>query len=82
MENVCLFWIAINLQSYTLIQMMALEEKLKRHSEMLKQNFRQIIIRKYIQQVSHPASYTEQQKFMKLIPMGSRLFTSYNNNIK
>ena len=36
MENICLFWIAIILQNYTLMQLMALEEKLKTHSEMLK----------------------------------------------
>ena len=59
MENICFFWIAISLQNYTLIQLMTLEKKLKSHSEMLKQNFHQIFIRKYIQQVIRKAKFHE-----------------------
>ena len=82
MENICFFWIAISLQNYTLIQLMTLEKKLKSHSEMLKQNFHQIFIRKYIQQVSHPASYTESKISWNWYQWESCLLTNYTNNIK
>ena len=57
MKNVHLILIAINLQNYTMIQLTALKGKFKEHYETLKQNFHQIFIRKYIQQVPHPVSY-------------------------
>ena len=51
----------------------SIERKLQGHYEKLKQNFHQIFIRKYIQQVPHLASYAEQQKFINLIPMGKSI---------
>ena len=56
-----------------MIQLTVLKGKLKGHYEKLIQNFQQIFIGKYIQQVSHSASYTEQQSFIKLIPMGKSM---------
>ena len=56
-----------------MIQLTALKGKLKGHYEKLKQNFHQIFIGKYIQQVSHPASNTEQPKYIKLNPMGKSM---------
>ena len=53
----------ISLQNYTMIQLTALKEKFKGK---LKQNFPQIFIRKYNQQVSHPENYTEIAKIHKI----------------
>ena len=56
-----------------MIQLTVLKGKLKGHYEKLIQNFQQIFIGKYIRQVSYSASYTEQQSFIKLIPMGKSM---------
>ena len=62
--------VAINLQNYTMIQLVALKGKFKRHYERLKQNFDQMFIRNFIQQAPDTGSYKEQQNFINLIPMG------------
>ena len=56
-----------------MIQLTELKGKFNGHYEKLKQNFQQTFIRKYIQQVPHPASYTEQRKFVNLISMGKSM---------
>ena len=47
----------------------SVERKVQRTLRKVKTKLHQIFSQKYIQQVPHPAIYTEQQIFIKLIPM-------------